>query len=66
MIVEFDAFGRKLYIFIAHISAIVTSAPGKGSQIFIDDSDEPFSVTADVETALRKVRELMAAAPKER
>lgn len=67
MIVEFDAFdhNKKLYIFTAHISAIITNAPGQGTQIFIDDSETPFYVTEDVETVLRKIRKSMAQTSKE-
>jgi hypothetical protein len=64
-IVEFDAFGRKLYIFTAHISAIMTNAPEKGTRIFIDDDETPFYVTEDVETVLWKIKASTAGLLKE-
>lgn len=66
MIVELNSLNNEnLYIFTAHISAIITNAPEKGTQIFIDDSETPFYVIEDVETVLRKIRESMVQTSKE-
>lgn len=49
---------RNLYIFVNHISAIMENEEGKGTKIYIDSSEAPFTIQDDIEDVLRKIRRL--------
>ncbi len=54
--IELDGFSdRKLYIFVDHISAIMKNEEGKGTKIYIDSSEIPFTVQDDIENVLEKI-----------
>lgn len=55
--IELDGFSdRKLYIFVNHISAIIKNEGGKGTKIYIDSSETPFTIQDDIENVLKKIK----------
>lgn len=54
--IELDGFSDgKLYVFVDHISAIMKNEKEKGTKIYIDSSEIPFTVQDDIENVLEKI-----------
>ena len=55
--IELSGFtGRKLYFFVDHISVIKKNEKGRGTKIYIDSSEVPFTIQDDIENVLEKIR----------